>query len=166
MTDERDSELDGAQIIPLSVADPGVKRNAAKFFCIHTVYEVDEAKRTVWCQKCGTALDPFQVLLEYALKQRAWRNTERLQRETQARLHELEAEERKVKARTRAARRKDATAAVEDERKRAREKLKGAAWKAREIRQLAESIARAVGDELDEREGEHRALESGGACHD
>lgn len=156
MADDRTDEPEGAQVFVLPRAgrdyDPLVKRPEQSRFCRHIVYEVHVETRVVTCLRCGSTLDPFQVLFEYAEKQRAWRNAELLERQTHARIRELEAQERKIKARTRSAKRKDANAAVADERKRTHEKLKGAAWKAREIARLAQHIARTLGAEVNERE--------------
>jgi hypothetical protein len=40
--------------------------------CRHKSVFVEEAKRQVTCQKCGAILDAFEVLLEFANKQRRW----------------------------------------------------------------------------------------------
>lgn len=92
--------------------------------CRHMSTVVDEVARTVGCATCGAPLDPIQVLLEYARKERHWRGWDAELHRTQRRIEELKAEERKVKARTKNATRKEADAAVAAERVRSeRERL-------------------------------------------
>lgn len=104
-------------VAPVIRLDPNrqseIKRDS---FCFHRHYVLDEYKRTVSCGTCGAPLDAFQVLLDYANRERVWRYLDREAREAEKRLAELKAEERKVKARTQSASRKDAAAAVAAER--------------------------------------------------
>lgn len=85
-------------------------------YCFHRQYQLDEGSRTVACGRCGTPLDAFQVLLDYAHGERHWRYVDGEARDAAKRLEELKAEERRVKARTKNASKKEADAAVAAER--------------------------------------------------
>lgn len=92
--------------------------------CFHRQYQLDEYSKAVTCGSCGAPLEAFQVLLDYAHRERHWRHLDGEAREAEKRLAELKAEERKVKARTKNATRKEADAAVAEERVRTeRERL-------------------------------------------
>lgn len=84
--------------------------------CKHSHMLVDAAKRTLECKNCKAVLDPFEVHLQYAHRERTWRGWDQERRAAEKRIEELKAEERKIKARTKAASRKDAQAAVAEER--------------------------------------------------
>jgi hypothetical protein len=103
---------------------------------------VDEGARTVECEACGAALDAFQVLLDYANKERSWKHWQGEVRETQKRVDELKDEERKVKARTKSASRKEAGAAVAAERARTERERMDIAELARDVGGLARRIER------------------------
>jgi hypothetical protein len=112
------------------------------FPCRHLATVVDAVEHTVACASCEAPLDPFQVLLEYARKERHWRGWDAELNRTQQRIDELKAEERKVKARTKNAARKEAATAVADERARSERARFEIAEKARDIAQLCKSIER------------------------
>lgn len=38
--------------------------------CRHCNFELDASTRTICCKECGEEVDPFDVLMEYALNQR------------------------------------------------------------------------------------------------
>lgn len=98
--------------------------DARLFPCRHVSTVVDEVQRTVACATCEAPLDPIQVLLEYARKERHWRQWDAEVSRCHDQLAELKAEERKVKARTKNATRKEADSAVAEERVRTeRERL-------------------------------------------
>ena len=80
--------------------------------CQHEQTIVDEVVRSVECGTCGAPLDAFQVLLEYARKERHWRHWQAEVSRCHNELAKLKEEERKVKARTKSHARKDALEAV------------------------------------------------------
>lgn len=108
--------------------------------CRHMATVVDEVARTVGCATCGAPLDPIQVLLEYARKERHWRGWDAELNRTQLRIEELKAEERRVKARTKNATRKEADAAVAEERVRSERERMVAAELARDAGALCRRI--------------------------
>lgn len=111
--------------------------------CKHRTYEVDEQERTVSC-RCGAILDPFEVLLEYARRERHWRHYDSAARKATGTLREAEEELKRVQARTRSALRKDAEEAVRMERRRQereRQVVSNAVWR---IRQESEKVERAM----------------------
>lgn len=121
-------------------------------FCQHWQMEIDEGKRTLTCKTCGALLDPFDVHLQYARRERSWRYWDGQRKEAEQRVEELKAEEKRIKARMANASRKDANAAVMAERERWREKRQRLAWKAKEIEREAGELKRALGmkDEADD----------------
>lgn len=114
-------------------------------FCRHAQTEVDEGVRAVTCKSCGAVLDPFDVLLAYARRERSWHYWDAETRVAQKRVGELKAEERKIKARTKAASRKDAALAVEDERRKGGLRRCQTAEAAKEIARLTAKILRLSG---------------------
>jgi transcription initiation factor TFIIIB Brf1 subunit/transcription initiation factor TFIIB len=86
--------------------------------CRHDRYEVDTEKRIITCSRegCGAVLDPFDIHVEYAMRERTYRHYRKEVSEATTKLAELKAEETRVKARTKAASRKDAGEAVAVER--------------------------------------------------
>lgn len=123
--------------------------------CQHRQMVVDESKRTIECQSCGAVLDPFDVHMQYARRERSWRYWDRERKQAEARVEELKAEEKRIKARMANASRKDADTAVQAERERWREKRQKLAWKAKEIEREAGELKRALGmkDEADGKVG-------------
>ncbi|HEU4582673.1 MAG TPA: hypothetical protein VFS67_30660 [Polyangiaceae bacterium] len=111
-------------------------------FCFHRQYLLDEDKRTVSCGTCGAPLDAFQVLHDYARRERHWRYLDREAREAEARLKELKAEERRVKARTASASRKDSAAAVAAERAQSERERIAISEDTRDIVELCRRIER------------------------
>lgn len=108
--------------------------------CRHKQTIVDETGRTVECGTCGAPLDAFQVLLEYARKERHWRHWEAEVNRCHNELEKLKQEERRVKARTKNAARKDAAAAVAEERVRGERARIEIIEKARDARRLLERV--------------------------
>lgn len=108
------------ELAPVIHLEPGrqtdIKREGP--YCFHRQYELDEGSKAVTCGRCGAPLDAFQVLLDYAHRERHWRYLDGEARDAEKRLAELKAEERKVKARTKNATRKEADSAVAEERAR------------------------------------------------
>ena len=119
-----------------------VKSVSGKPPCRHTQTVVDERARTVECGTCGQALDPIRVLLEYAEKERHWRNWQSAVHEQQRALEELKEEERKAKARLKNAQRKDAEFAVSEERRRNQERNIDSIVLAQELEELAGRLKR------------------------
>lgn len=109
-------------------------------YCSHRQYEIDEGTKTVVCGKCGAPLDAFQLLLDYATRERSWRYYDSEIRCAKQQLAELKAEERKVKARTKNATRKEAVAAVAEERVRSERERMVIAELARDIVAAAKRI--------------------------
>jgi len=90
--------------------------------CAHERTEIEHFQRKVICIKCRAVLDPFEVLLQYARKERLAAHTDESVREARKRLAALEAEERLTKARLKNAKRKDADVAVAEAKKALAEK--------------------------------------------
>jgi hypothetical protein len=111
--------------------------------CYHRgAFALDGASRSVHCGSCGAPLDPFQLLLDYAERERTWRYYDSEIRRAEAKLDELKDEERKVKARTKSANRKDAAAAVSAERVRTERERMEISDLARDVAGLARRIER------------------------
>ena len=121
-------------VAPQAQPEPQNDTVGYRRFCHHHRTVLDEQRRAVACRDCATALDAFDVLLEYAHGERRWVSRLGEVREAEQRLAALKEEERKVKARTKAASRKDSNAAVAAERARG-ERERG------EIIQAARDIA-------------------------
>ena len=113
--------------------------------CYHRgAFKLDGAARSVNCGTCGAPLDPFQLLLDYAERERTWRYYDSEIRRAEAQLQELKDEERKVKARTKSASRKEAAAAVAAERVRTERERMEISELARDVAGLARRIERAA----------------------
>lgn len=110
--------------------------------CRHHSYKLDSKRRGVRCGSCGADLDPFEVLLEYAHKERTWRQWDAETIRKRAELATLIEEERRTKARVKHASRKDATAAVAEERVRSERARMQIAELARDIIGRAKRIDR------------------------
>lgn len=111
-------------------------------FCRHGQVQLAMEGRAVSCVTCGKTLDAFDVLLEYAQREREWRYFEKQISEAHERLEKLKSEERKTKARLKHASRKEANAAVAAERAtQERASLEIVEW-VRDIRQKCASIER------------------------
>ena len=147
MDDDTDHDRSDGKLIVVAFGTETTVRDKPleQRFCRHHQYLVDEAHRTVTCGQCGALIDAFEVLLEYANKERHWRQSEAEERKVTKRISELEEQERRIKARTRSARRKDADHAVEEERVRVAGRLSSAAHKVREIERLAGELKKAIG---------------------
>lgn len=116
--------------------------NARLAPCKHTQTVVDDVARTVECGTCGKTLDPVEVLLEYARKERHWRHWQAEVDRCHNELEALKAEERKVKARTKSASRKEAAAAVAEDRARGERDRIAITEAARDITELCRRIQR------------------------
>lgn len=145
--DEDDETPDNLVVVSFRADETSVEERwqAGEKYCIHRNYQLKVASRTVVCADCKALLDPFQLLLEMARKQRNWRDWDKEARTQRAALTELHAEETKVKARLRNAKRKDADAAVEEERRRTMEHRRIVKRTADEIGALAKRIAKLQG---------------------
>jgi hypothetical protein len=117
-----------------------IKRNGA--YCFHRQYDLDEGDKTVTCGRCGAPLEAFQVLLDYAHRERHWRYLDGEARDLEKKLAELKDEERRVKSRTASASRKDANAAVEHEQQATFVRRQAIADKAKDVAELARQIVR------------------------
>lgn len=143
--------IDVADIIApvLGVAGPQIPANQTELgpgyrYCAHEAIRVDPEDRTVSCGGCGKALDAFDVLHQYARKERTWRFWEKEIRDKTEALAKLKADERKTKARTKAASRKDAAAAVAAERAQSERERIEISEATRDIVELCRRIERRV----------------------
>lgn len=119
--------------------------------CLHRAQmQLDTASRTVRCTRCDTQLDAFQILLQYAQRERSWRYYDREAKQLYAEIDKLREEEKRIKARTRNAARKDAEAAVQAERERWRETRRKLAWYARDLEKVARVMKRAADLKVDD----------------
>lgn len=109
-----------------------------------------QLERRVVCSKCGTALDPFDVLVTIAHNEASQRHAAAEYRKHKQELEAMLAEEKRVKARTKNAARKDAQAAVDAERGRTLEARRRCLDKANEAIRLVGEIKRALGADFDE----------------
>lgn len=87
-------------------------RRAYGSFCIHASYTVNGEQRRVTCNACKAQLDPFEIILQWANRQRVRENLDDDIREKRKALEQLYGEEKRTKARLRNAKKKDAEAAV------------------------------------------------------
>jgi|GEM_PF-4401895 len=74
--------------------------------CRHTRVRVDPKLRRVECRDCEEILDPVEVLLQYANKERQFRYRREALDDIQHRVKDLAAEEKRIKARIRRAEKK------------------------------------------------------------
>lgn len=130
--------------VNFGAGETSVKDHYGQRFCSHARMELDTKARSVACGTCGQQLDAFQILLDYAVRERNWRHYDVELRELSKKLEELKAEEQRVKARTKTADRKEAAAAVAAERQRHRDLRERAHRNAQQIVALAERIARSM----------------------
>ena len=128
----------------MRIATSEVKPKTPRRYCQHRLWIVDPDTRTVACgaEECGVALDPFDLLMEYANRERRFVDWEGRAREIGKQVDALKAEEKKIKSRTKAASRKDANAAVNDERRKEAARRDYIRGFASEIARLADSIQR------------------------
>lgn len=133
---------DGPDIAPVLQMVPRAQTTVkgSPRFCRHRQTVVDESDRTVACGSCGKALDAFQVLLEYARRERHWQCWDQEVGNKTRELAELKDEERKVKARTKNAARKDAGEAVAAERARTEKTRHEVIMAARDVTALGKRI--------------------------
>lgn len=97
--------------------------------CRHGKYTLDEETRTVECGACGETLSAYDILKQYAERQRHWKWRTSELNEAETRITELKAEEKRVKARLRNAKKKDIDIALAAQRKHLTEKLQRMHWK-------------------------------------
>lgn len=125
-----------------TIAPSSAATAMARAPCRHRGYELDAERRAVQCGRCGAELDAFEVLLQYARRERSWRHWDGETVRKRAELAELVAEEKRTKARLRNASRKDARAAVEAERARSEQERQQIITHARELAEQARRIER------------------------
>lgn len=100
-----------SDVIDISDARDGSIAIAAEEFCAHRRIIVSKAAREVGCRDCGLLLDPFDILLDYANRDRVFASWRGALGKIKAELAVLKREERNVKARlSRAQRRLDSEA--------------------------------------------------------
>jgi len=110
--------------------------------CHHHSYKLELGRRAVCCGGCGAELDAFEVLLEYARKERTWRHWEGECIRKRAEITKLQQDERRTKARLKHASRKDAAAAVAEERTRGERERMQIIEAARDIVERARRVER------------------------
>lgn len=98
-------------VIPLHPERPPLDVQRAKpMGCYHRQVVVYEENREVRCQSCNALLDPFDVIMEYAERERrfhfASEYRKKKQRQLEERIESLKREERNTKARLKRAREK------------------------------------------------------------
>lgn|GEM_PF-2796251 len=74
--------------------------------CNHMRLSVDPVLRVVECSLCGAKLDPVQVLVEFAKRERRMSYTRQAYEDARKKTQDLSAEERRIKARIRRAEKK------------------------------------------------------------
>lgn len=124
--------------------------------CKHGPTLLCDTSRRVSCKDCGALLDPFDVLLSYARRERNWRYWDSETRKARTELAELRAEERRAKARLAGTLRKDAVLAVEEERRKTIANRRAIAGVAKQVVKLGWQImklARVDGAEPDNVDG-------------
>jgi hypothetical protein len=149
MTSEPEDESGGRVILGAfpSARETDIERpKTYKPHCQHRQYKVSAEDRTVACGGCGSALDPFAVLYEYAHNEREWMQWSKQAREARLEVHKAQEELRRVKALTRSHSKKDAEVAVAAERKRQTESHQRAMWRLGQIQELAATVMRHLGD--------------------
>lgn len=130
------------------IFDGGARLDYGKF-CVHASHRVNETQRTVKCAECGAALDPFQVVLQYARKDRVRDDMRAQVAELRGKLVELYKEEKRIKARVRNAKRKDADAAVSAAIAKAQEGFDSAVWRLHAARSELRTAIIQLGGECD-----------------
>jgi hypothetical protein len=110
--------------------------------CAHGATMLCESSRRVSCKECGALLDAFDVLMQYARRERTWRYWDAETRQAKLDLAALKSEERCVKARTANALRKDAEHAVAEERRKSEVNRRAIARAAKEMIALGWKIMR------------------------
>ena len=101
MSDEKDDNITSADFGKSNI---DVKKRVV--ICRHTNVELDEESRRVFCAICNTELDPFTVLLSFALKERSLKYSQEKLSALKTKIDELKREERNVKNRISAAKKK------------------------------------------------------------
>lgn len=107
---------DPDNVVYASFGQQSEVRQERPFHCSHHSYVVAPQDRTVRCGACGAQLEAFDVLLQYANKERRWRHWEAETFRKHEELAQLRAEERKAKARLKYALRGDPEFAATEER--------------------------------------------------
>lgn len=105
MSDERD------KVIDLETArrnfegkETTLRTRRTERYCLHPAVLVYEDCYRVECAECEEPLDPYNVLLQYARKERNFQWTREEQRKLDAEIADLKREEKRVKARLERAR--------------------------------------------------------------
>lgn len=102
-----DDENDGVIVADFGSARIDLKKRTFNE-CRHTRVIVDPRLRRVECRDCGETLDPVEVLLQYANKERQFHYRREALDKMQERVRELATEEKRIKSRIMYAERKAA----------------------------------------------------------
>lgn len=102
------NKIESPKLIPINGGKEGrikvdIKQNTA--ICRHWNVNIDEKNRSISCRKCGTIIDPFGYLLQWAEEERQTELNLICLKQDEKRLkkgiEELRAEEKRIKARIR-----------------------------------------------------------------
>jgi hypothetical protein len=126
------------RLVPKATTDV----TASSRHCRHVGTLLCESSRRVSCKECGALLDAFDVLMQYARRERTWRHWDAETRQARLDLQALKSEERAVKSRTANALRKDADHAVAEERRKSEKNRRAIASAAKEMIALGWKIMR------------------------
>jgi hypothetical protein len=83
--------------------------------CAHRALLITPDQRLLVCKACGGNVDPFDVILQYAQKERRWRQWDAEAAKSYDALAELKTEEKLVRARVKRQRKKTSPATAEVE---------------------------------------------------
>jgi len=103
MSDDRDDK-----VVSPNFGAPNLDVRRRSFGdCRHVRVLVDADLRRVECRECGEILDPIEVLLQFASKERQFSYRKDALENIQRRVQELSKEERRIKARISRAKKKE-----------------------------------------------------------
>jgi hypothetical protein len=78
-----------------------IKKYGEEKFCQHNYIEVGQYSREVRCQTCHAALDPTDVIIQFANKERSFEHTREAAQQLGDRVTLLKKQEKNIKARIR-----------------------------------------------------------------
>ena len=117
--------------------------------------EVQQLARKVVCKRCGTPLDPLDVLVSLTRDAGYIDSLHHERKRLEARIAELKHDEKLTKARLKNANGKDAELAVAKERERLAEMHRTLAYKAEEIGNIADQVQAALNPHRPHRRRKH-----------
>lgn len=152
MSDEREDDP-GAIIIAfptnrgktdVEVAEGAEKRTPTNCYHQHYGVMLHPATRTVTCKSCDATIEAFDVLMNYAEKQRSWRDLAGETRVVAKQIDDARKELKRVQDATKRANLKDKNTAIANERRLSLERMKRVFKDADEIATLASRIRQAA----------------------